>query len=75
MLIADAKFVWYRLWSVRLALLSSLLGGLNVFMSFVLAVRPSLLVALLSSGVAAAAAFSRLVAQPKLHRDEEGRNG
>lgn len=75
MLIADAKIVWYRLWSVRLALLSSILGGLNVFMSFVLAVQPSLWVAVLAAGVSAAAAFSRLVAQPKLHKAEEGSHG
>jgi hypothetical protein len=71
MLINDAKRVWHRLWSVRLALLAALLGAVDVAMPFVAPERASLPFAALSVVVSLAAALSRLIVQRKLHATGE----
>lgn len=66
-LIDDWKQKFPKLWSVRLALLSALLGvaemTLPLFQTFV----PPMTFALLSVAASLSAAVARIVAQPALH--------
>lgn len=70
-LIDDARHVWHRLWSVRLALLSALLSAAE----FALPLIPDAVADMVGRGKFAAAAMivslaagvARVVSQPKLH--------
>lgn len=69
-LIEDAKRVLLRAWSVRLAVLSSVLSAAEVAVPYLAPSTPSKLFAVLAGMVALGAAVARIVAQPKgLHRD------
>ena len=65
--IEDARHLWLRLWSVRLALLSALLSAAEVAVPYLAPAAPSHLFAILAGCVALAAAVARIVAQPALY--------
>lgn len=62
-LIPNAAKVARRAWSFRLAVLSAILGAVQVGMSLLTPERPSFAFALASSAVAAGAALARLIQQ------------
>lgn len=64
-LIDNAAQIGWRLWSVRFAIGAALLIGIDVFMQFYAALRPSLWISVLAAIFAIAAAFARLVPQPR----------
>ena len=74
-LIDDAKHVWHRLWSVRLALLAALLSAVEFALPFV----PDAFAEMVGRGRFAAAALvislgsglARVVSQPKLHKEDD----
>lgn len=65
-LIADWRLVLRRAWSVRLALLAAVLGGLELLLQYLAPARPDGLFIAVSVVVNIAAALARIVAQPKL---------
>lgn len=65
-LIDDAKRLAPRLWSVRLALLASVLSAVDVALPYLAPAYPSRGFALLAVLVGIAAALARLVAQPSV---------
>lgn len=71
MLIPNSRKIWHRLWSVRLALLSSVAGSSAAVFAFLGEQRGSFPLVILSSILSIGAAVARLVAQPKLHGSEE----
>ena len=71
-LIDDARHVWHRLWSVRLGILSAVVEGANVFASSWFQVAPSTKLAAVAGLLALAASLSRIIKQPKLHKDTDG---
>lgn len=74
-LIEGARQTWHRLWSVRLALLSAALSAIE----FALPLIPDSFAEMIGRGRFAAAALvvslgaglARVVAQPKLHKDDD----
>jgi hypothetical protein len=67
-LIDDAKSTWHRLWSVRLNLLAVVICAVDTALPWVAPESGrSVRFAILTGVVSAAAAFARLVTQPKLH--------
>jgi hypothetical protein len=65
-LIDDARKVWHRLWSVRLALLSAGLSAAEFAMPYIAPVQPSGRFAALAALISVAAAVARIVAQPRI---------
>lgn len=65
-LIPDWRLVLRRAYSVRLALLAAVLGGLELLLQFVAPERPDGAFIALSVAINIAAALARIVAQPKL---------
>ena len=63
-LIADAKQVLLKAWSVRLALLSAALSALEVALPFFTTFIPPNTMAILAVCTSAGAAVARIVAQP-----------
>jgi hypothetical protein len=64
-LIADAKKVFLKAWSIRLALLSALFSAAEVALPFFGEFVPPHTMAMLAVFTSAGAAVARLVAQPK----------
>ncbi len=64
-LIADAKQVLLKAWSVRLALLSAVLSAAEVALPFFTTFIPPNTMAILAVCTSAGAAIARIVAQPK----------
>lgn len=73
-LLPDWRRVARKTWSVRLALLSALLGAAEVGVQLFAAVRPTPWMAMAAALCSMAAGVARLVAQPKMHGggDERG---
>lgn len=67
-LIHNAK-AWHKLWSIRLAILSALLGALELSLPLWQGVVPAHVFASLSTITAAAAAVARVIRQEALDRD------
>lgn len=65
-LIDQWKAVLSKAWSIRLALLSAVLGALEVGLPFFSDIAPPKLFGSLSAAVALASAIARLVAQKEL---------
>lgn len=65
-LIENAEKVWYKLWSIRLALASAFFGILEVVLPFLQDTIPRGWFAGLSILLALWGAYARLVPQPKL---------
>lgn len=69
-LVPDWKKVLKRAWSVRLASVAAVLGGLEVAMQQLQPSFPSGRFAMAAALVSAAAALARVVAQTKMFDDE-----
>lgn len=69
-LIDDCRDVWYKLWSVRLALGAALLSALEVAWNVYVTDKAPWL-ALLSFIISLSAAGARVIAQPKIHADDQ----
>ena len=69
-LISDWKRIWYRLWSVRLALLTALFSAFEVTLQYYVDGQPSLIV-FGSFALSIATAASRIVSQDNLYDDYE----
>lgn len=67
-LIANARKLWYRLWSVRLAMLTSLLSATEVAFQYYATGQPSWIVCG-SFALSIATAVSRVVKQDSLSDD------
>ncbi len=67
-LIQDAKY-WHKFWSVRLAVISAILGALELSLPLWQGVVPPKTFAILSTVCAAAAAIARVVQQKIEGRD------
>jgi hypothetical protein len=71
--IDDARTIWHRLWSIRLALLAAALNAALVVATMVLPEHTSLRVAgavgVLAFSSAVASAYARVVKQPALSGD------
>jgi membrane protein YdbS with pleckstrin-like domain len=65
-LIQDARRVWFRLWSVRLALASAVLSAAEVTVNYLAPDHPTPAFAAGAGVVALLAAVARIWAQPKL---------
>jgi uncharacterized membrane protein len=70
-LIPNAKVLWPKLWSVRLAALAAVLSGMEVGLPFLMPDAPSRLFSALAMLIAVAAAGARVVAQTTLPKDAE----
>ena len=68
--IEDARRLWPRLWSVRLAMLSALLSACEFALPYFAPSIPDRWFAGLAFMVALAAALARVIAQPKLHHEQ-----
>lgn len=64
--IPDARHIWHRLWSVRLAILSAILSAIEIALPFVAPTMPSGRFAIAAFIVSVAAGIARIVAQPKV---------
>ncbi|WP_028536169.1 hypothetical protein [Paludibacterium yongneupense] len=62
----DGVRYWYALWSVRMAILSTVLGGVSALLPTWQPAMPALPFAILATVCAALAGFSSLVKQPAL---------
>lgn len=71
-LLKDWVTICKKAWSVRFALLSALLGGIEIAVQFLAATRPTPYFAMAAAITSVLAAVSRIVAQPKAfqHDDE-----
>ncbi|RTL37175.1 MAG: hypothetical protein EKK53_21635 [Burkholderiales bacterium] len=67
-LIDDARSIWHRLWSVRLALISAALSAVEFALPHFAPSERSGAFAATAGVVSLAAAVARLVAQPKVWR-------
>lgn len=65
----DNAAQWHRLWSVRLAILSAILGAVELSLPLWQGVVPPHVFASLSTVTAAAAAVARVIRQEALHND------
>lgn len=65
----DNASQWHRLWSVRLAILSAILGAIELSLPMWHGVVPEYIFASLSTVTAAAAAVARVIRQEALHND------
>jgi hypothetical protein len=68
-LIENWKAIWYKLWSIRLALLAAAFGVLELALPALQDTIPHGWFAALSVLSALWGAYARLVPQPKLHSD------
>lgn len=66
-IIDDWKRIAARAWSIRLALLSAMLSGIETALPYIAPMKQSGWFAAMSGLVALAAAASRIVAQPRLY--------
>jgi hypothetical protein len=69
-LVQDAKRIWHRLWSVRLALLSALLSAIESCMNYIATGQAPVFV-ILAFFVSIGSVVARLVAQESLHESYE----
>lgn len=69
-LVDDAKDVFLRAWSVRLALLAAVFGAAEVALPFFAPFLPPKTMAILAALTSTAAAIARIVAQPSMHPTE-----
>lgn len=70
-LLTDWRLVARKTWSVRLAVLSALLGAAEVGVQLFAAVRPTPYLAMAAALCSLAASIARVVAQPKMHGGHE----
>jgi membrane protein YdbS with pleckstrin-like domain len=70
-LIKDWARIARRAWSVRLALLSALLGAVEIGVQFLAASQPTPYFAMAAAFTSLAAAIARIVAQPKAFQHEQ----
>lgn len=66
-LIANAKQVALKAWSIRLALLAALFSAAEVALPFFAPFVPPHTMAIMATIASAGAAIARVVAQPKMH--------
>ena len=71
MLIPNARHLWHRLWSVRLAVAGAALGSAAGVLQFMAESRGSLVLTVLASAASLGAAVARVVAQPRLRDGRE----
>ena len=71
MLIDDAKTVFRKAWSVKLALLSAVFSTLEVALPFFTDLLPAGAMAGLALTAAIGSAVMRIVYQPKLHNEAD----
>lgn len=69
-LLIDGARTWHRLWSVRMAILSSLLGTAACLLPALFPEMEPLPLSLLSVACSLGAVFARLVKQPDLHKEK-----
>lgn len=70
-LVKDAKNVLMHAWSIRLALLSAFFSAMEVALPYFAPFVPEHTMSIMAVLVAAAAAVSRIVAQPDMHKAAE----
>lgn len=70
-LIDDWKRIARRAWSVRLALLSAVLGAAEIAVQFLAASQPTPYFAMAAALTSLAAAIARIVAQPKAFQHDD----
>jgi membrane protein YdbS with pleckstrin-like domain len=70
-LIKDWAHIMRRAWSVRLALLSALLGAVEIGVQFLAASQPTPYFAMAAAFTSLAAAIARIVAQPKAFQHDQ----
>jgi hypothetical protein len=70
-LLDDWTLILRRAWSVRLALLSAVLGAVEIGVQFLAASQPTPYFAIASALTSLAAAIARIVAQPKAFQHEQ----
>lgn len=68
-LIADAKTVLLKAWSIRLALLAAMFSAAEVALPFFAPFVPPKTMAVLALIASAGAAVARIVAQPSMHKE------
>lgn len=68
-LLIDSAHAWHRLWSVRMSILSSLLGTAACLLPALFPEMEPLPLSLLSVACSLGAVFARLVKQPSLHEE------
>ena len=68
-LIADAKTVILKAWSIRLALLAAVFSAAEVALPFFAPFVPPHTMAILAVVASSGAAIARVIAQPKMHDD------
>lgn len=66
-LLEDWRCIARKAWSVRLALLSAVLGSIEIAVQLLAASRPTPVFAMAAALSSLAAAVARIVAQPKIH--------
>lgn len=69
MLIDDAKNIFKKAWSIRLALISAVFSTLEVALPFFTDILPARSMAALALISALGSVFMRLVYQPRLHEE------
>lgn len=72
-LIDNWRFLATRLWSIRLGMLAALLSGIEVVLPLFESAMPRGMFAISSFFVTVGAVVSRLVAQPSIHKDSDGK--
>jgi membrane protein YdbS with pleckstrin-like domain len=70
-LVSDWTRIARRAWSVRLALLSAVLGAAEIGVQFLAASKPTPYFAMAAAFTSLAAAIARIVAQPKAFQHEQ----
>lgn len=70
-LLDDWTHIARRAWSVRLALLSALLGAVEIGVQFLAASHPTPYFAMAAAMTSLAAAVARIVAQPKAFQHDQ----
>lgn len=69
-LLADWKKVFRKAWSVRLALLSAVLSGVEIGVQLLASARPTPYFAMAAAVSSMAAGIARVVSQPKMHDEK-----
>lgn len=72
-LLPDWQRIARRAWSVRLALLSAVLGSVEIGVQFLAATQPTPYFAMAAAFTSLAAALARIVAQPKAFEHDPAR--
>lgn len=70
-LLKDWGHICRRAWSVRFALLSAVLGAVEIGVQLLAATRPTPYFAMAAAASSLAAALARIVAQPKAFQHDE----